>query len=103
MEAFNIDDIAKLSPPVLLAMFLNVIGLMFSKTPIFDNKYIPLTLTALGAILYPFIGTPEATINHPQVKLAILGALIGAASVGLNQVLRQLKTSPTDNSNNTPK
>lgn len=95
LESLDLNTLSQLSPPVLLMLFLNLIGFALNKSPFIDNKYIPLLLPITGGILYPFIGTIEATQRHPSVHLAIIGCIIGGAAVGTNQLYRQFKGDNT--------
>lgn len=87
MEIPNIEDIGKLSAPVLLVLFCNIVGVVINKTPIIENKYIPLLMFFLGALIYPFLGTETA--NQGVVRQIVIGACIGGAAVGTNQLVRQ--------------
>lgn len=101
LENLDLDSITKLSPPVLLMFFLNMVGYALNKSPI-DNKYIPIIMFVLGGIIYPFIGMIEASQRHPAVHLGIIGCCIGGAAVGANQVLRQLKNTNEDKTTSIP-
>ena len=106
LESLDLEGLSKLSPPVLLMLFLNLVGYGLNKNPYVENKFIPVILFILGGILYPFIGILDATQRHPHVHLGIIGMIIGGAAVGANQILRQFKTSNNENENkpeNTPK
>lgn len=92
LESLDLNTLSQLSPPVLLMLFLNLVGFGLTKTPVIDNKWIPILLFLLGGFLYPFIGIVEASQRHPTVHLAIIGSIIGGAAVGTNQVFRQIKT-----------
>lgn len=84
-------DLLQSSPPVALALALNVVGLALKKAPV-PNWIIPLVLPVLGALLYPFIaeaGKVNFECRNPDVLLGVHGAMIGAGSVGINQMLRQ--------------
>lgn len=88
----SLDDLAKLSPTVILILFLNIVGFSLKKSPL-DNRYIPIVLMVLGSIAYNFIGLEalKPGTRYPHVTLTMLGAIIGFASVGLNQAYRQFK------------
>ena len=89
MEIPSVTDIETLAPPVLLVLFCNLIGWIASSFPGFNNRYIPVLLFLTGAIVYPFIGTLDATTRHSNIKMIIIGACIGGAAVGTNQLFRQ--------------
>lgn len=87
----EITDLLQSSPPVALALVLNVVGLALKKTPL-PNWIIPVALPVLGALLYPYIaetGKVNFECRNPEILLGVYGALIGSGSVGLNQMLRQ--------------
>lgn len=88
------DQIFELSPPILLAVVLNLIGLFLKKSPLAD-WVIPLVLILLGAVVYPFIaevGKVSYAVSSPTIFNGVMGAAIGGFSVGANQVFRQWKS-----------
>lgn len=88
-----INDLLKLSPPLLLALALNLFGWGLRQYPGFNNKWIPLTLMFVGGIVYPFIGkTPENT----RAACMVVGFCIGGLSVAINQQFRQFKLPDED-------
>lgn len=97
----EINDIKELSAPVLLALFLNVVGVIVARTAI-ENKWIPLILMLSGGILYPLIEPYDSgsTLQYPLIKQFVVGVCIGGLSVGLNQTLRQF--IPNKKDENTP-
>lgn len=87
----DFDTIMHMSPPVLLSLALNAVGIFLKKSPIPD-WLIPFALIAIGAITYPLIadtGDVNPKVHNPVIYLAVIGSLIGGASVGANQALRQ--------------
>jgi hypothetical protein len=84
-------DISTLSPPVLLALVLNGIGLFLKRSPI-NDWLIPFILIALGAIIYPFIAdvaeVAEGTRNATAYRV-VVGAAIGVVSVGAHATIKQ--------------
>lgn len=80
----EISDIVTLSPPLLLALVLNGVGVFLKKSPVVD-WLIPFILVVLGAAIYPFIGLGEGG----TVRQAMVGAAIGVMSVGMHQAARQ--------------
>lgn len=87
----EITDIMQASPPIALAIALNLLGLALKNSPI-QNWMIPLLLPVIGSAAYPFIaerGKVNFECANPVVLLAIYGFVIGAGSVGFNQMLRQ--------------
>jgi hypothetical protein len=103
MEEFK--NIIQLSPPLALALALNVVGMAIKQTKLPDWTIV-WVLPALGALIYPWIAVNTPTlelVRHPVVLNGIYGALIGAGSIGLNQLLRQtLATFTKKNNNGTP-
>lgn len=102
LDSLDLNTLSQLSPPVLLMLFLNLVGFGLNKTDYISNKWIPLILFSLGGILYPMIGIVEASQRHPVIHLAIIGCIIGAAAVGTNQLYRQIK-GPGTSITNEPK
>lgn len=99
LESLDLSSLQTMSPPVLVMLFLNLLGYGLAKSPLFDNRFIPVVLFLTGACVYPFIGILDATQRHPHVHLGIIGFIIGGAAVGANQLLRQFKTSNNENEN----
>lgn len=88
----ELTEILQASPPIALAVALNLLGLALKKSPIAD-WLIPLLLPAIGAGVYPFIaeaGKINFECKNPMLLMGVYGFAIGAGSVGLNQMLRQL-------------
>jgi uncharacterized membrane protein YeaQ/YmgE (transglycosylase-associated protein family) len=91
MEIPNVNDIASLSPPILLVLFCNIVGWIASTLPFFNNRYIPILLFSVGAVVYPLVGgTIDADTKHKTAHHIVVGAIIGGAAVGTNQAFRQL-------------
>lgn len=93
MEAF-VDYVLSLNNPMLLIVFLNMVGFLIKKSPINDT-FIPLILVILGAIIYPLL--VDKTI--PLVKAIMFGALFGGTSIGVNQLYRQAGNLFNENKN----
>lgn len=88
----DIQELLKLSPPVILVLGLNFLGLGLKKSPM-PNWTIPIILSLTGLVVYPHIaetGSVGFEVRNPDVLLAVYGFALGAASVGLNQVFRQI-------------
>lgn len=87
------EDILKLSVPVFLLVFLNVVGWIVKSATNLNNKHIPLILAFLGAILLPVLLYFEPgdykEMGNFQPKAFLLGFIIGGAAVGANQLIRQ--------------
>ena len=84
------SDILEYSPPVALAIALNLLGLALKKSPV-ANWLIPLLLPFIGMGVYPFISLPmHYQVPNPTVLMAVYGFCIGAGSVGLNQAIKQV-------------
>jgi hypothetical protein len=87
----ELTDILQASPPIALAIALNLLGLAWKKMPV-ANWMIPIVLPLIGAVVFPFIaerGKINFECQNPAILLGVYGFAIGAASVGLNQMLRQ--------------
>lgn len=79
----NLEFLTNLYIPLVIAVCLAV-GYLMKKFLPTDNKYIPLTVTVLGAIL----GCIDA---HSITLVAIASGMIsGLASTGLHQIFKQI-------------
>lgn len=79
----NLEFLTNLYIPLVIAVCL-VVGYLMKKFLPTDNKYIPLTVTILGAVL----GCIDA---HAITLVAIAsGAVSGLASTGLHQIFKQI-------------
>ena len=79
----NLEFLTNLYIPLVIAVCLTV-GYLMKKFLPTDNKYIPLTVTVLGAIL----GCIDA---HAITLVAIASGMIsGLASPGLHQIFKQI-------------
>lgn len=90
----ELSQLSELSPPILLALALNLLGAFLKKSPIQD-WLIPFVLIVAGAIVYPTIaevGKVSFDVSNPVMFNAVIGAVIGGASVGINQAFRQFIT-----------
>lgn len=88
----DIQSLLDASPAVVLVFVLNFIGYAVKKIPALPDWIIPFLLPAIGAVSYVFVGELSAKIaaaKYPTAILALYGAGIGCAAVGLNQALRQ--------------
>jgi hypothetical protein len=88
------SDIATLSPPLLLAVVLNGVGIFLKRSPLKDWT-IPFILMPLGAIIYPFIA--DVTDLHkgtgnPIAYRVVVGTAIGIISVGVHSTFKQFLT-----------
>ena len=80
------------SPAVMLVLVLNFVGFAVKRIPKIPNWLIPILLPVVGAILFPFVGERTAAIqaaHFPGAQLALYGAGLGCAAVGLHQAMRQ--------------
>jgi len=92
----QLTGITQLAPAALLGLFLTGLAFCWAKTPL-DNKWIPLLLPLLGAVIYPFIGELgklSFVVKSTVVYQAIVGACIGFSCVGVNQIKRKLIDKP---------
>jgi hypothetical protein len=85
------SDVATLSPPLLLAVVLNGVGIFLKRSPLKDWM-IPFILITLGAVIYPFIA--DVTEIHKGTRNAVayrvvVGSAIGVISVGVHSTLKQ--------------
>ena len=86
-----LDQLTVIAPKVALVLALNVLGFYLKRSPI-RNWVIPWTLIALGMIVWPIIAETKDDdytakwITHN----VIIGVLLGAASIGLHQVVTQV-------------
>lgn len=79
----NLEFLTNLYIPLVIAVCLTV-GYLMKKFLPTDNKYIPLTVTVLGAVL----GCIDA---HAITLVAIASGMIsGLASTGLHQIFKQI-------------
>lgn len=69
--------------PVIVGLCL-VVGYLLKHTTGMDNRFIPLIVTVLGAVLALWINWPRIT---PEVILG--GAVSGLASTGMHQLFKQ--------------
>lgn len=86
-----IDQLLAVSPRIALVLVLCVIGYYLKRSPI-KNWLIPWLLIAMGGTAYPIIASVKNDDYTAQLVLAniLLGILLGAASVGLHQIVRTI-------------
>ena len=79
----NLEFLTNLYIPLVIAVCL-VVGYLMKKFLPTDNKYIPLTVTVLGAVL--------GCINEQSITLVAIasGMISGLASTGLHQIFKQI-------------
>lgn len=79
----NLEFLTNLYIPLVIAVCL-VVGYLMKKFLPADNKYIPLTVTILGAVL--------GCINAQAITLVAIasGMISGLASTGLHQIFKQI-------------
>lgn len=79
----NLEFLTTLYIPLVITVCL-VIGYLMKKFLPADNKYIPLTVTILGAVL--------GCINAQAITLVAIasGMISGLASTGLHQIFKQI-------------
>ena len=79
----NLEFITNLYIPLVIAVCL-VVGYLMKKFLPTDNKYIPLTVTILGAVL--------GCVNAEAITLVAIasGMISGLASTGLHQIFKQI-------------
>ena len=92
----NLSDIIDLSPPVALALMLNLVGMAMKRSPIAD-WVIPWVMMGLGSLVYGMVASTADIgydVRYPQLLNFIHGACIGGASVGLHQTVKQFIEQP---------
>lgn len=75
---------------LLLALVVNVIGLLLKSQGWIPNKRIPLICVAIGAILFPFVGSVDGITpapRYPMVTLAEMGMIISLGAWLLHGLL----------------
>lgn len=77
----DFTDLSQAPTPILVALACNAVGFVIKKSVI-ENKWIPILLMLAGAGMY--IGIEGATVRHLTE-----GFVIGAGSVGFNQLVKQ--------------
>lgn len=100
----TLTDILQLSPPLALALLLNLVGFGLKKSKLPDWT-IPLILIGIGAGTFPFIAETAKVsyqCHNPSILMAIYGGCIGGLSVGLNQALRQFMGRNGNGNGSTP-
>lgn len=69
------------TPEVLLAVWAIVFGYVLKGIPIIPNRAIPASVVAVCMVIYPFLIEENVkapyTMKHPQVRLVVIGAVIG--------------------------
>lgn len=93
METMN--ELLQLSPPIALALLLNLVGIALKKSPI-ANWLIPPALILLGASVFPFISDYSKLsfeCRNPMMLNAIYGGTIGGLAVGLHSTISGFLTS----------
>lgn len=81
----SINELLELSPPVMLALLLNIVGALLKKSPV-PNWIIPWCLIVMGGVLFPFVAEQQTVVYNsynPTVYTVIIGCCIGGASVAL--------------------
>jgi hypothetical protein len=77
-------ELLELSPPILLALALNLVGYALRQSPV-PNWLIPFLLMLIGAGTAPFLFTGPGTMAQRILQ----GLVLGGFAVGLNQAWRQ--------------
>ena len=95
-------DMMELIRPEMLTLIpvLYLIGVALKKTEVFENKYIPLGLGLLGALLGAawLLVFRDAEYNTMQGLMmgAVQGILCAGCSVYANQIYKQLKEEKSE-------
>jgi hypothetical protein len=102
MTQTALNDLLQLSPPLLLALALNLIGYALRASPI-PNWTIPFLLMSAGGVAGPYILADGDALLAERV---LRGVVLGGFAVGLNQAWRQLTQgrgdAPTGNATKSP-
>lgn len=82
------DELAQLlaKVPVVLSVFLVVLGKVLKSIPAVDNQWIPLAVIGAGTILHPLM---QKVWDDPTVWM--MGFVAGAGAVGIHQLAVQTK------------
>lgn len=91
----EIDKLLELSPLLLLALALNVVGLMLKSVNWHPDRLIPLTLPVLGAVIWPFLAEAAPVswvekLDRPWLIYGLFGLVAGAICVWGHQAVRQM-------------
>ena len=90
MPDIDFKELANLSPPVALLIFLYVIGGVLKKAAFFPDRFLPITQVLLGAAIYPVLSSAVPVgYYHPLATQIFWGALIGGGTVAANQSIKQ--------------
>lgn len=86
-----LDQILSVTPHVGLVLCLNVLGYWLKRSPVKD-WLIPFILLPLAAIAWPIIADVKNDDYTAQLvtRNVIVGILLGAASIGLHQIVRKI-------------
>jgi len=90
----SIEEILKLSPPLLLIVALGCLGQAIKTIPKLPNWIIPLVLPLVGAATYSLIGPAYPLpwidkVEYPFIVYGMIGFICGSATVGFHQAWRQ--------------
>lgn len=85
------ENIAEVSPPVLVTLLLNAVGFIISKTGLSTN-YIPIILPIVGGIAYPLVAKMEISNLNSIALNTVYGVIFGASAVGFNQLVKKVNT-----------
>ena len=90
----EIEEILKLSPPLLLIVALGCFGKVIKNIPKVPNWLIPVILPFAGAATYSLIGPAYplpwiAKVQYPFVVYGMIGFICGSTTVGFHQVWSQ--------------
>jgi hypothetical protein len=91
----GIEEVLKLSPPMLLIVALGCFGKLIKELPCVQNWVIPLVLPFSGALVYSAVGPAYPVewilaLKHPSVAYGMIGFVCGSMAVWGHQVWIQL-------------
>lgn len=101
-----INTLLQASPPLLLALAINLLLYALKRMPWYPNEYLPITAVVVGAAVYPWIADATnvvANVRSPLAYSVVLGAAIGGLSVAMHQQVRQFLGLGTGNTQFTTK
>jgi hypothetical protein len=88
-----INTLLQASPPLALALAINLLVFFLKKAKRFPDDYLPVAAMFIGAMAYPWIAdvtNAVPSVKSPFLYNTVIGAAIGGLSVAFNQQFRQL-------------
>lgn len=90
----EIEQLLKLSPPLLLIAALTCLGKTLKGTPKVPDWAVPWILPLVGGIIYTYLGPAFplpwiAQVECPKVVYGLIGFVCGSTAVGFHQAWKQ--------------